>query len=515
MNRTTIWYKLAYPIGILMPWVLTPFAFFIASFIPKANMPLIYLTMVVFFAINVTLELALINALSSFFAFSFFFAEPYGSIMIGHNEDMLMIILFLLNSLLVGYIATQHKQSVQKIRVRELMTDIELELLEKLPKALNTEEVLSALREALKPWKDNCVLITPHDRWVTHPMIRRMTNLRKTILEDLLKLPLTPEVITKLPQLEEENDVYFLYNSRQVIGLLKISIMDIPYLPKDIFLLLMRQVNISLERTRLSAELEKEKIAKEYELLRSALLSSVSHDFRTPLTTMIGATSTVIELGEHLDKQQTRELLETVLEEAQRLNRYTQNLLDMTRLGFGKLRLERDWVRLEEIVSAVKKRLKPLLVNNELKTFIDPNLPSLYVQAALIEQALFNIIDNAIKFSPVGAPIELVCHQLEQRIQIDICDRGPGIAEDEREKVFERFHTANKGDRRRSGSGLGLTICQGMIMAHDGKVSIHDNPRIVDTTTRGCCVRVELPIEGNLGDATKNPDTGNNASIDE
>lgn len=512
MNRNNIWYKLAYPVGILMPWVLTPFAFFIASFIPKANMPLIYLTMVVFFAINVTLELALINAVSSFFAFSFFFAEPYGSIMIHHNEDMLMIVLFLLNSLLIGYIATQHKKSIQKIRVREMMTDIELELLEKLPKALNTEEVLSALREALKPWKDNCVLITPKDRWVTHPMIRRLTNMRKTNLEDLLKLPLTPNV--DIPALEAEHDVYFLYNSRKVIGLLKISIIDISYLPKDIFLLLMRQVNISLERTRLSAELEKEKIAKENELLRSALLSSVSHDFRTPLTTMIGATSTVIEFGQHLDKQQTHELLETVLEEAQRLNRYIQNLLDMTRLEFGQLRLKRDWVRLEEIISAVKKRLKPLLTQNDLRADIDFNLPSLYVQSALIEQALFNVIDNAIKFSPPHATVEIHCHQKDQHIYIDVCDEGPGIPEEEREKVFERFHTANKGDRRRSGSGLGLTICQGMIMAHGGKVTIHANPKYFDINGNpGCCVRIELPIEGNLGDANKNPDS--NSSVDE
>ena len=508
MNRNSFWYKLAYPIGIMMPWVLTPFAFFITSFIPKANMPLIYLTMVVFFAINVTLELALINALSSFFAFSFFFAEPYGSIMIHHNEDMLMIILFLLNSLLIGYIATQHKQSVQKIRVRELMTDIESDLLEKLPKALNTDEVLAALREALKPWSSNCVLISTKDRWVTHPMIRRLTNLRKTNLEELINLPLTPEIINKIPDMEAEHEVFFLYNSRQIIALLKIAINEIPYLPRDIFLLIMRQVNISLERTRLAAELEKEKIAKENELLRSALLSSVSHDFRTPLTSMIGATSTVIELGEHLDKAQTRELLETVLEEAQRLNRYTQNLLDMTRLGFGQLHLERDWVSMEEILSGVKKRIKTLLIHNDLKTEVDSGLPSLYVQAAFIEQAIFNSIDNAIKFSPSGASIDVHAYQTDQNIVIDICDQGPGIPEDDRKKVFERFHTANKGDRRRSGSGLGLTICQGMIAAHGGEVSIHNNPqRLGDKQNPGCCIRIHLPIEAYQGDAHKSPDT--------
>ena len=488
--------KFAYPIGILFPWLLTPIAFLITDFLPKANVPLLYIVMVVFIAINATVELAIINALSSFFAFGFFFAEPYGSIGIQQDEDLLTILLFILTAIIVGSTATKHKRNVQKIRVREFMTDIELELLEKLPKAINTDDVIAAMRDALKPWYENCVLITHGgDNWATHPMIRRLTNLRKTYLEELLELRLTPEVIEKIPQLEQEHDVYFLYNSRQVIGLLRIATENIQHLPRDIFLLLLHQVNISLERTRLAADLEKEKIAKENEALRSALLSSVSHDFRTPLTTMIGATSTVIEFGEYLDKQQTRELLDTVLEEAQRLNRYTQNLLDMTRLGFGQLLLECDWVSVEEIMSVVKKRLRPLLINNYLKEDINPNLPSLYVHAALLEQAIFNVIDNAIKFSPPNDSIDIECSKEDNKIVITICDQGTGIPEDEREKVFERFHTAEKGDRRRSGSGLGLTICQGMIMAHGGKVSIHANPhRIGDREHPGCCVRIELPI---------------------
>ncbi len=490
--------RFAYPIGILFPWLLTPLAFLITDYLPKTNVPLLYIVMVVFIAINVTVELAIINALSSFFAFSFFFAPPHRSIIVHQDEDLLTILLFLLTSVIVGYMATKHKKNVQKIRMREFMTDIELELLEKLPKALNTEDVVNAMREALLPWKENCVLITHGDNWATHPMIRRMSNLRKTYLEELLELRLTPEEIVKIPDLEQEHDVYFLYNTRQVIGLLKISIENIQYLPKDIFLLLLHQVNISLERTRLAADLEKEKIAKENELLRSALLSSVSHDFRTPLTTMIGATSTVIEFGEHLSKEETLELLKTVLEEAQRLNRYTQNLLDMTKLGFGHLQLECNWVSVEEIISVVKKRLKPLLIHNHLKHNISPNLPLLYVHAAFIEQAIFNVIDNAIKFSPIGASIDVDCVTENDKIVITICDQGKGIPEDEREKVFERFHSAEKGDRRRSGSGLGLTICQGMIMAHGGKVSIHANPRrIEDKNNPGCCVRIELPIVEN------------------
>lgn len=501
--------KIAYPVGILFPWLLTPLAFFITDYLPKANVPLVYITMVVFIAINVTVELAIINALSSFFAFSFFFAEPYGSIMIHHDEDLLTILLFLVTSVLVGYMATNHKKNIQKIRIRELMTDIELELLEKLPKALNTEDVLIALREALMPWKSHCVFITPQEPWATHPIIRRLSHQKKTDLENILDIRFNRVSSEQIQSLEKEHDVYLLYTSRQIIGLVKIAGEDIEHLPKDIFVLLMHQVNISLERTRLAAELEKEKIAKENELLRSALLSSVSHDFRTPLTSMIGATSTVLELGEQLSQPQVKELLTTVLDEAQRLNRYTQNLLDMTRLGFGQLRPDRVWLSIEEVLSVTKKRLKPLLTNNELLVEIVPNLPLLYVHSALIEQAIFNVVDNAIKYSPPLAPIRINCYKVQQSMVIDICDLGPGVPEEERERVFERFHTADKGDRRKSGSGLGLTICRGMIAAHGGTVRIYDNPftPVKPDQAPGCCLRITLPFEKLTESSAKAEDT--------
>lgn len=498
--------KFAYPIGILFPWLLTPLAFLITDYLPKANVPLLYITMVVFIAINVTVELAIINAVSSFFAFSFFFAEPYGSIMIHHDEDLLTILLFLVTSVLVGYMATKHKKNIQKIRIREMMTDIELDLLEKLPKAINTEDILSSLRESLTPWKEHCVFITPLEPWATHPIIRRLSHQKKTDLENLLELRFNNITSEQAQNLEKTHDVYMLYNSRQVIGLVKIAGEDIEHLPKDIFVLLLHQVNISLERTRLSAELEKEKIEKENELLRSALLSSVSHDFRTPLTSMIGATSTVLELGDQLSKAQVKELLTTVLDEAQRLNRYTQNLLDMTRLGFGQLRPDRSWVSIEEVLSVTKKRLKPLLTHNDLVLDITPNLPLLYVHSALIEQAIFNIVDNAIKFSPPLAPIRINCYKVKQQIVLDVCDQGPGVPEDERERVFERFHTAEKGDRRKSGSGLGLTICRGMIAAHGGTVRIYDNPYIIGGSQPGCCVRISLPIDKQIEPVEKTED---------
>lgn len=250
---------------------------------------------------------------------------------------------------------------------------------------------------------------------------------------------------------------------------------------------------LAARRTRLLTDLAQERMEKERELLRSSLLSSVSHDFRTPLTAMIGATTTLMEMGDTLTKEQKRELLESVLSEAERLNNYTQNLLDMTRLGRGELRLERSWVSIEEIINVVLKRIRPLAESHRLEVNMAPSLPLLRVHPALIEQAIFNVLHNALKFSPPGTAVRLSCREsgtaAGRALVLEISDEGPGIEEAERENVFRMFHTAEKGDRRVAGSGLGLAICKGMIGAHGGSVEIADAG-----TGQGCLVRITIPV---------------------
>jgi two-component system sensor histidine kinase KdpD len=203
-----------------------------------------------------------------------------------------------------------------------------------------------------------------------------------------------------------------------------------------------------------------------------------------------------MEMGDTLTPAQERELLESVLSEAQRLNNYTQNLLDMTRLGRGELRLDRSWVSIEEIVNVTLKRIRPLAESHHLHVRMATPLPLLRVHPALIEQAIFNVLHNALKFSPAGTDVILSCYAEQPEVAgqgsqlvIEISDQGPGIEESEREKVFRMFHTAEQGDRRVAGSGLGLAICRGMIGAHGGSVSVSEGP-----AGRGCLVRIKIPV---------------------
>lgn len=218
------------------------------------------------------------------------------------------------------------------------------------------------------------------------------------------------------------------------------------------------------------------RLAEEQERLRSALLASVSHDLRTPLASIIGAASSLRTLDAQLTPQDRIELLDGVLSESERLNRYIQNLLDMTRLGHGELKIERDWIAFDDIVASACKRLGTALDQCRVEQAWSPELPLLYAHPALIEQALINVLENAARFSPPNGLIVIAAqHNADaQTLQFSVTDQGPGIPFEMRQQVFEMFFIGNSGDRSLHGSGLGLAICRGMLGAHGGSVYVDE-----------------------------------------
>lgn len=242
-------------------------------------------------------------------------------------------------------------------------------------------------------------------------------------------------------------------------------------------------------RTRLVADLESSRISGETERLRSALLSSVSHDLRSPLASMIGAADSLASYADAIDETDRRALLETIRLEGERLDRYIQNLLDMTRLGHQGLTLRRDWIGIDELVGAATSRLQRYLPATRFRIDIEAGLPPIRVHPALIEQALFNVLENAAKFSPPGEAIAVDVRRLEDgQLRIDVSDRGPGIPADERARIFDMFYSVERGDRGRKGTGLGLTICQGIVGAHMGSVEA-----LAGADGHGTTIRITLP----------------------
>ncbi len=234
------------------------------------------------------------------------------------------------------------------------------------------------------------------------------------------------------------------------------------------------QTALAVERARSADEAQEARVRTETERLRNSLLTSVSHDLRTPLATITGAATTILESGAHLDHRTQQELLESVREEADRLNRLVQNLLEMTRLESGALQLRRDWHPLEEVVGAALGRLAKSLGTRKVTMNIPPDLPLVAIDDVLIEQVFVNLLENAIKYTPPDSAIRILVSATDQSVTVEVADHGPGLPKGHEARVFEKFYRAASDGRQ--GAGLGLAICRGVVAAHGGRIWAHNLP---------------------------------------
>jgi two-component system sensor histidine kinase KdpD len=234
------------------------------------------------------------------------------------------------------------------------------------------------------------------------------------------------------------------------------------------------QTAVAVERARLADEAQAAHVHVETERLRSSLLSSVSHDLRTPLATITGAASTLLDRGPALDSATGRELLQSIREEGERLNRLVQNLLQMTRLEAGALEVRRQWHPLDELVGAALTRLGSRLAGRQIVTRVPPDLPLVPVDDVLIEQVLINLLDNALRYTPAGSPITILATATEQAVTVEVADHGPGLPRGDEQRVFEKFYRGETDGAR--GTGLGLAIARGIVTAHGGRIWAQNLP---------------------------------------
>jgi two-component system sensor histidine kinase KdpD len=247
------------------------------------------------------------------------------------------------------------------------------------------------------------------------------------------------------------------------------------------------QIAMAIERALLSEETQAALLKAETETLRNLLLSSVSHDLRTPLAAITGATTTLLQQDITLDRNSKQELITTIYEEAEHLNAIIRNILDMTRLESGAITVKKEWQSPEEIIGAVLNRFSEKLKDHPVSTNLSSDLPLVPFDPLLIEQVLMNLLDNAVKYTPLGIPLDLYVSVKGDSLQIELADRGPGIASGEEKRIFEKFV---RGSVSRGGIGLGLTICKAIIDAHGGRIWAENRPG------GGAVFRFTLPISG-------------------
>lgn len=213
------------------------------------------------------------------------------------------------------------------------------------------------------------------------------------------------------------------------------------------------------EHARMEVEVERQ---------RNVLLSVVSHDLRTPLAAITGAATTLMQDLERLDDPTRLALLQSIASEASRLGSLVTNLLSMTRLEAGSVRPEKDWQPIEEVIGSALGRFDAQLQGRVVRTDVSPDLPLVAIDPTLIEQVLANYLDNALKYTPPGSPIELRARARDGALTVEVLDWGPGLAQDEETHVFDKFYRA-AGSKGRVGSGLGLAICRGILAVHGGR----------------------------------------------
>ncbi|MGF7175885.1 sensor histidine kinase [Azospirillum doebereinerae] len=266
---------------------------------------------------------------------------------------------------------------------------------------------------------------------------------------------------------------------------------------------LIDQAALAIERVTLAEDVDRAKLAAETERLRSALLTSISHDLRTPLASILGSATSLSGYGPMLDEAARRELAMTIQEEAERLNRFIANLLDMTRLESGAIRPRTGAVDPAEVVGSALERVRRILAGHRVEIDLAAGLPMVEIDAVLFEQVLFNLLDNAGKYAPDGSPITVRAWREDGRVRIEVLDEGDGIPPEDVDRIFDKFYRVHAQDRQRAGTGLGLAICRGFVEAMGGTIAAGNR-----RDRSGAVFSLTLPEAAGMPGLDPEPDPG-------
>jgi two-component system, OmpR family, sensor histidine kinase KdpD len=474
----------------LISWGMFPF--FAAS-----NLVLVYILGVAFVATRYERGPAVIASFLSVACFDFFFVPPYMTFAVTDTQYVLTFAIMLVVALLVSNLASRVREQTESARQRERRTAILYALSRDLAAIRGSESIAQAsARHAADVMSTPAAVLLPRPDGRLIPMTAegsaftlepRDEGVARWVLEHGRMAGLGTDTLPGagalfLPVTGTQRPV-------AVLGVRPTGPQG--FSPDQVHILeaLASQTAAALERARLADEAQQALVDVETERLRNALLSSVSHDLRTPLAAITGAASSLLDDAEAVGPDARRELTATIFEEADRLNRLVRNLLDMTRLQSGTVRVARQWHPLEEIVGSALNRLEARLQGRPVVTRIGEDLPLVPLDGVLIEQVLVNLIENALKYTPGGTPVEISAWGAEGEVTIEVADRGPGVPPGEEERVFEKFHRIETRERP-GGVGLGLTVCRGIVAAHGGRIWVENRPG------GGAAFRFTLPLIG-------------------
>ena len=441
---------------------------------------------------------ALVAAVLAAVSFDFFFLAPYHSLAISRGRDLFTMAAMFAVATFMNTLNERLRKQARAARQSERKTESLYALVNELAGARSPRELcINAARE-IESTVGAAVYILSRDASGEFTQVLGANGPLSLHTEDL---PVAEWVATHLQpagagtrHAPAAAATYLpLVANRGCIGVVSVRRRDggapAPARPSSLLMSMVRQVAMAIERSLLAEEIVAAQLDAETERIRNAVLSTVSHDLRSPLSIIGSASSTLLEHGERLNPRARHEMAKIVNDEARRLNDLLKSLLDVTRLESGGLKLNRDWESLEEVVGSVLSRIDESMGSRHLLTNVPSNLPLLNMDATLIEQVLMNLVDNAIKYSGNEGPIEVgVAIDPGREAVVSVTDHGRGIAESELPRVFDKFYRVS--EHLGSGLGLGLTIARGIVQAHGGRMWAAQTPG------GGLTMQFALPIGG-------------------
>jgi two-component system sensor histidine kinase KdpD len=471
--------------GEPLAWAEAPLAIALASacafaaeqLFPVASLSVIYMTAVIVVASRRGLGPAMLAAVLGFLAYNFLFTHPRYTLHISRQGELLTLGLFLAASLVTGNLAARLRARVDAQSAIADRTNKLYDFSRRVAAAATPDDVIwASASHVAMTLRCETVLLMPRGTGE----LQVVGGFPPEDRLDVRDQSAAQFAWDKGEPAGRGSDTlptarwFFLplVAGERKLGILGISHADDRQLPRtDRRLLeaLVDQIALALERLRLSEALSATQLATETERLRTALLSSVSHDLRTPLVTIIGAAGSLADTPD-LPPDARQDLAENIREEGERLDRYVQNLLDMTRLGHGALRPRLAPVDLAELAGQARRRMRGPLRAHFLTIDLPAALPPVMADAVLLEQVLVNILDNAAKHAPEQTPILVAAQAADGAVDLSVTDHGPGIPPDERTRIFDMFYRVAGGDRQRAGTGLGLAICKGLVEAMGGTI---------------------------------------------
>ncbi|MFC5525152.1 ATP-binding protein [Rhodanobacter ginsengisoli] len=472
-------------------------AFAAARYLSTANLALILLTAVLAVAVRTRMSVAVYTAVLCFLGYNFFFTPPRYTLVIADADDVLAVCLFLVVALVCSRLATRLASQVDSLRLAQARAAALLSLGQRLAASNDAQSIRSigaeAMAQALAARVAMVVRNADGGLEAVGPVPPGWSPAGMDLAAADFAEQHTVPAGAGTPY-ESDAGAWVLPlgtddHRHGVVALMLDADADgADEGRRGLAVAMAQDIGLALERSRLAEALEDARVQGETERLRSALLSSVSHDLRSPLAAMIGSAGTLASYEQQLSPEERQQLMQSILDEGQRLDRYIQNLLDMTRLGHGALKLNRDWVDANEVVLAAVNRVRKFHPDLPVETSFLHDTVLLYVHPALIEQALFNILENAAHFSPPGESVQVRVDEVDGQLRIEVVDHGPGIPTEERARIFDTFYSVARGDSGRKGTGLGLSICRGMVGAHGGSVEA------LPGEGGGTTIRVMLPL---------------------